>query len=136
METTNNNMASVILRWVVFLPCAAIASLLGWYIVNILGRFGLNFVQFDTKSFISQLYFNTAGSAAMAIAFVYIGSKIAPLHRKTVAYILSAIYFIFSGSTLFTGIMMKNGWAICGSIWSFLVIVVFAFLIHQNEINL
>lgn len=136
METANTRRVSVILRWVVFLPCAAIASLLGWYIVNILGRFGLYFVQFDTKSFIGQLYFNTAGSAAMAISFVYIGSKIAPLHRKTVAYILSAIYFIFSGSTLFTGIMMKNGWAVWGSIWSFVVIVALAFLIHQNEIDL
>lgn len=136
METANKNRVSVILRWVVFLPCAAIASLLGWYIVNILGRFGLSFVQFDTKSFISQLYFNTAGSAAMAIAFVYIGSKIAPFHRKTVAYILSSIYFLFSGSTLFTGIMMKNGWAVWGSIWSFVVIVVLAFLIHQNELDI
>lgn len=136
METDNKNRVSLILRWVIFLPCAAIASLLGWYIANILGRFGLYFVQFDTKSFISQLYFNTAGNAAMAIAFVYIGSKIAPLNRKTVAYILSATYFIFSGSTLFTGIMMKNGWAVYGSIWSFVVIVVFAFLIHQNEIDL
>lgn len=136
MEATNRNNVSVILRWIVFLPCAAIASMLGWYIVNILGRFGLYFVKFDTESFISQLYFNTAGHAAMAIAFVYAGSKIAPLHRKTVAYILSAIYFIFSGLTLFTGIMMKNGWAIWGSIWSFFVIVALAFLIHQNEIDI
>jgi len=136
MEIANKNKVSVILRWVVFLPCAATASLLGWYLVNILGRIGLYFVYFDTKSFFSQLYFNTAGSAAMAIAFVYIGSKLAPLHKKTVAYILSAVYFIFSGSTLFTGIMMKNGWAIYGSIWGLVVIVGLAFLIHQNELDI
>lgn len=73
----------------------------------------------------------------MAIAFVYIGSKLAPLHKKNVAYILSGIYFIFSGITLFTGIMVKNGWAIWGSIWSFVVIVALVvFLIYQNEIDI
>lgn len=136
METAIKNRGSVILRWIVFLPFAVIASLLGWYIVNILGRIGLSFVQFDPKSFIGQLYFNTAGHAAMAIAFVYVGSKIAPFRGKTVAYILSGIYFLFSGFTLFTGIMVKNGWAIWGSIWSFVVIVVLAVLIYQNEIDI
>nr|BAJ06838.1 putative uncharacterized protein [uncultured bacterium]BAJ06843.1 putative uncharacterized protein [uncultured bacterium] len=136
METADKNSVSIILRWVLFLPCAAIASLLGWYIVNILGRFGLYFVQFDTKSFISQLYFNPAGHAAMAIAFVYIGSKIAPFHRKTVAYVLSGIWFLFSGFTLFTAILVKNGWAIWGSVWSFVVIVALAFFIYQNEIDI
>ena len=87
-------------------------------------------------SFIGQLYFNTAGHAAMAIAFVYVGSKIAPLRSKTVAYILSGIWFLFSGFTLFTGVMMKNGWAIWGSIWSFVVILVLAFFIYQNEIDI
>ena len=136
MESTNKKKVSVIFRWIVFLPCAAIASMLGWYIVNILGRFALYFVQFDTKSFISQLYFNTVGHAAMAIAFVYVGSKIAPLHRKTVAYILSGIWFLFSGFTLFAAIMVKNDWAIWGSIWSFVVIVALVFLIYQNEIDI
>ena len=136
METAFKNRGTVILRWVVFLPCAVIASLLGWYIVNILGRIGLFFVQFDPKSFVAQLYFNTAGHAAMAIAFVYAGSKIAPLHGKTVAYILSGVWFIFSGFTLFTGIMVKNGWAIWGSVWSFIVIVGLAVLIYQNEIDI
>lgn len=137
METAIKNRGSVIIfRWIVFLPCAAIASLLGWYMVNILGRIGLSLVQFDAKSFIGQLYFNTAGHAAMAIAFVYVGSKIAPIRSKTVAYILSGIWFLFSGFTLFTGIMMKNGWAIWGSIWSFVVILVLAFFIYQNETDI
>jgi len=136
METAIKNRSSVILRWIAFLPCAAIASLLGWYTVNSLGKFGLSFVQFDSKSFIGQLYFNTAGPAAMTIAFVYVGSKIAPFHRKTVAYILSGIWFLFMGFALFAAIMVKNGWAIWGSIWSFVVIVKLALLIHQNEIDI
>jgi hypothetical protein len=32
--------------------------------------------------------------------------------------------------------MMKNGWAIWGSIWSFVVIVVLALFIYQNEIDI
>jgi len=136
METTNRNRGTIILRWIIFLPCAAIASLLGWYIANILGRIGLYFVGFDSTSFIGQLYFNTVGHAAMAIAFVYVGFKIAPSHSKTIAYALSGIWFLFSGFTLFTGIMMKNGWAIWGSIWSSVVIVVLALFIYQNEIDI
>jgi len=136
MEKADKNRGTIILRWIVFLPCAAIASLVGWYLVNILVRLGLYFVQFDTKSFISQLYFNAAGNAAMAIAFVYVGSKIAPYHNKSMVYILSGIWFLFSGFTLFTGIMMKNGWAIFGSIWSLVVIVVLVLFIYRNEIDI
>lgn len=135
MENQYNNQTVLILRWIVFLPLAAIASILGWYLVNILGRFGLYFVQFDTESFIAQLYFNAAGNAAMAIAFVYTGSKIAPLYRKTVAYVLSVVWLLFSGFVLFAAIMVKNGWAIFGGIWGFAVILVFAFFIYQNEID-
>lgn len=136
METTNRNRSTTVLRWIMFLPCAAMASLLGWYVVNILGRIPLYFVGFDAKSFIGQLYFNTAGHATMAVAFVYVGSKIAPSHSKTIAYALSGIWLLFSGFTLFTGIMMKNGWAIWGSIWSFIVIVVLALFIYRKEIEI
>jgi hypothetical protein len=136
METAIKNRGSVIFRWIVFLPCAAIAALLGWYIVNFIGRIGLSFVQFDPKSFVAQLYFNTAGHAAMAIAFVYVGSKIAPFRSRRVAYILSGLWLLFSGFTLFTGVMVKNGWAIWGSVWSFVVIVGLAVLIYQNEIDI
>jgi len=136
MEANNKNRGIIILRWIMFLPCAAIAALLGWYVANFLGRIGLYFVQFDSKSFISQLYFNTIGHAAMAIAFVYVGFKIAPSHSKTIAYVLSGIWLLFNGFTLFTGIMMKSGWAIWGSIWSFVVIVVLALFIYRNEIEI
>ena len=136
METTTKNKVSVILRWVVFLPGAAIASLLGWYIVNILGRFGLYFVQFDAESFIGQLYFNTAGHAVMAVAFVYVGSKIVPSYRKRVTYILAGLWLLFSGFTLFSAIMVRNGWAIWGSLWSIVVVVALFLLIYQNKIDI
>lgn len=136
METTNKNSVTIVLRWIMFLPCAAIAALLGWYVANILGRISLFFVQLDLESFIGQLYSNTVGHAAMAIAFVYVGFKIAPSQSKTTAYVLSGIWLLFSGFTLFTGIMMKNGWAIWGSIWSFVVIIILALFIYRNELDI
>ncbi|MDW7761503.1 MAG: hypothetical protein SCM96_12835 [Acidobacteriota bacterium] len=133
MDKSNHNRVVLILRWIAFIPLAITASVLGWYLVNILGRLGLYFVQFDTESFIAQLYFNAAGNTAMAIAFVYTGSKIAPLHNKTVAYFLSVVWLVFSGFALYAGIMVKNSWAIFGGIWGFVVILIFAFFVYQNK---
>ena len=133
MDTITKKKGFVILRWIALLPCAAIASLLGWYIANILGRIGISVVGLDSKSFLAQLYFNTVGSGVMTIAFVYIGVAIAPFYRKNVAYILSVVWFLFSDFTLFTGIMMKNGWAIWGSVWSLFCILHLVVLIYKNE---
>ena len=133
METIPKKKSFVILRWIAFLPCAVIASLLGWYVANILGRIGISVVGLDLKSFIAQLYFNTIGSAAMTMAFVYVGAAIAPFYRKHVTYILSVVWFLFSGFTLFTGVMMKNGWAIWGSVWSLFCILYLVALIYKNE---
>lgn len=136
MTDTNNNRTVVILRWIIFLPCAAIASFLSWYVVILLGRFGLSYVMVDLDSFIAQLYFNSIGHGAMAVAFVWIGFKVAPSNSKNIAYILSGLYLIFSGFTLYTAIMTKYGWAIFGSVWSIVVVIYFAISVYRDEFEL
>ena len=72
-ESNNRRDALYILRWLAFLPGAALAAWLSWILINILGTFSLGFVGFDSDSFLGQIYFNTAGQVAMGAAFVYLG---------------------------------------------------------------
>lgn len=136
MDNSSQNSLLMILRWILFIPLAIGSSFIGWYLVNIFGRFGLFFVQVEPDSFVAQFYFNFAGNAAMAIAFVYIGSKVAPFYRKTVAYILSGIWLLFSGFAIFSSIMVKSGWGIFGGICGFIIIPFFILSIYKNEIEI
>lgn len=112
MKVTTSNKVIDVLRWVVFIPGAALGAWLAWILLNILGKFSLSYAGFDPDSFIGQLYFNTAGHAAMGAAFVFIGAKIAPSYRKIIAYCLAGVGLVISGFMLFPAIMIKNYWAI------------------------
>ncbi|MDQ1351919.1 MAG: hypothetical protein QG657_2225, partial [Acidobacteriota bacterium] len=80
-----------VLRWIAFIPGAALGAWLAWIVLNILGRFSFSYAGVEPDSFIAQLYFNTAGHAAMGAAFVYVGAKIVPSYQRAVAYVLAGL---------------------------------------------
>ena len=134
MENKSSSPISI-LRWIVFLPGAPGAAWLAWVLINILGRFSLGYVGIQSNSFLGQFYFNTAGQAAMGAAFVFVGAYIAPYHRKFVAYCLAGIGFVISGFMLFPAIMVKNYWAIWGSLCVVLGVGAVTYSIYQGEIK-
>lgn len=133
METKTYNKAIEILRWVAFLPGAALGAWLSWILINILGRFSLGYYGVKSDTFLAQLYFNTAGHAAMGVAFVYLGAKIAPSYQKIVAYILAGLGLIFCGFALFPAIIVGSGWAIWGVISFIIGIISVSYSIQQGD---
>jgi len=135
METTQNR-AIIVLRWIALAPGALLASWLAWILVNVIGRFGLNYAMVEPNSFLAQLYFNTAGHAAMGAAFVYVGARIAPAHHRVIAYILAGLGLVLSGFLLFPSIMVQNLWAIWGAICTALGVGGVTYYIHKGETDI
>ena len=52
METTQNR-AIIVLRWIALAPGALLASWLAWILVNVFGRFGLNYAIIEPDSFLA-----------------------------------------------------------------------------------
>lgn len=125
-----------VLRWIAFIPGAALGAWLAWIVLNILGRFSFSYAGVEPDSFIAQLYFNTAGHAAMGAAFVYVGAKIVPSYQRAVAYVLAGLGLVLGGFALFTAIMVGSGWAICGSVCVVIGIGAVVYSIHMGEIDI
>ncbi len=137
MEANSQNKAIEILRWLVFIPGAILGAWLAWILLNILGRFSLDYVGVEHDSFIAQFYFNTSGHAAMGASFVYVGAKISPSYQRIVAYVLAGFGILIGGFMLFPAIMVGSGWAIWGSICIVIGIgaVVYSIYIGETDIE-
>lgn len=136
MKTTQGNKALDVLRWIGFLPVAVLASLLAWYVVNILGRFSLGFVGIGPEDFVGKLYFMTAGHGAMGAAFVYVGAKIAPYYRVVMAFILGGIGILVAGFMLFAAIMVRDWWAVWGSLYVAIGAGAVVYGVHAGETDI
>ncbi len=136
MGANTSSKAIDILRWVAFLPGAAVAAWLAWILINILGRFSLSYVGITSDSIWGQFYFNTAGHSAMGAAFVYIGAKIVPSYRKVVAYVLAGAALVLGGFLLFPAVMVRDWWAVWGCICIVLGVGAVVYLIHQGETDI
>ncbi len=136
MEPKTSKKALEIVRWAAFLPSAVLGAWLAWILVNVLGRFSLGYVGFESDSILGQFYFNTAGHAAMGATFVYVGAKIAPSYQIIVAYVLAGLGLVLGGFAFFPAIMMGSGWAIWGAICMVLGIGAVTYSIHQGETDI
>jgi hypothetical protein len=114
-----NSKIILILRWITFLPCGLLASVLGWYAINIIGEILLNlgWVPIDTDSFISKVYFISVGHGISGLIFVYIGAIVAPSKRVLVAIILCFIGIILSGGLIIPAIKIQDWWSVWGGIY-------------------
>lgn len=108
--------AMLVLRWIGFLPAAAVAASVAWIAVGILGRIGLSYAGVESGSFIDQLYFATTGHGIMGGVFVLVGTKVAPAHRIVVAYVLAGLSLLLCGFALFPALIVADAWAIVGAI--------------------
>ncbi|MDF9392559.1 MULTISPECIES: hypothetical protein [Methylococcus] len=136
MRKEPSNKVYDVLRWFGLLPIAVLAAWLAWIAVNILGRFSLGSVGVTPDDFIGKLYFMTAGHAAIGIAFVYVGAKIAPVRRVIVAFILGGTGIVVSGFLLFPALMVRDWWAVWGGLFVAVGAGAVVWAVHVGEIDL
>jgi len=100
-----------ILRWVAFLPAAIISSWLAWFSLTIWNNMALG----NPDSILIRAATEFISSSAMAAAFIYVGSKVAPQKQKNVAYSLTGIALVAGGAMLVLAVMTINYWSIFAS---------------------
>jgi len=110
-NNTQPSTVVIILRWIFFLPIAALAAIIALFLVTYINRVTM---KPDPDSFIPKAFITFASHASMGGAFVYVCGKIVPFYKKTVAYILAVIGFVLAGFLLFPSIMTENYWATWG----------------------
>ena len=111
-----SSLPLTILRWIAFLPGAFLAAGVTWFLLFFLSPAVFLSVGRDANSFFSLVLRQLFSSAAMGAAFVYIGAKIAPFHKKMVVYVLAALCSILAVVSLPPAIMIGNYWETWGLI--------------------
>ena len=106
----------VALRWISFIPAAFISAWLAWLIVFYLNQLTMSMRGMDTNDFLPRLTVEILSHSVMGGVFVYIGSHVAPNHRKVVTYLLTAFILLIAGFLAFPAVIQRDWWAILGSI--------------------
>ena len=137
MEHENQSSRAMnILRWVAFLPGVLLAAWITWFSVALLNRITIGLQGINPDSFLSKVFIEFVSHALMGAAFVYVGAKISPFHKKIVAYALAAICLVLAGFMLFPSIMAANNWAIWGDISLICGVGVTAYSVSIGETEL
>lgn len=119
------DLCKIILRWVAFLPLAFLSAYLAWVAVAFVNGLiiGLH-PAIDSDSFLSRIFIDYTSQAIMGIAFVYVGTTIAPSYRKIVAYALGTLGIFLAGIAFFSAISINYYWGVWG-VLAFMVGIVF-----------
>ena len=137
MEHENqSSQATVILRWILFIPSAFLTAWLAWFLEAHLDRIIMRTSGIDPNSFIPKVFIEFCSHAVMGGAFVYVGAKVAPFHKKIISYVLAGFGLIAAGFMLFPAIMVANYWAIWGCISLILGCAVSVYLVFADETDL
>lgn len=135
METRKTVDIPSLLRWIVFLPAAALAGFLAYTVAWFTHEwaFGL-FIGSGTLfggslvRFFSYLY--------MGIATVYAACFVAPSSKKIVAVITGGLVLVISGATMFYALSVPEYWGIVDSIAIDLGAIGVAIAIYNGQTEL
>ena len=137
MEHENqSSQIIVILRWILFIPSAVLTAWLAWFLVLHLNRIAMLFSGIDPNSFLTKVCIEYISHFAMGAAFIYVGAKVAPFHKKIISCILVGIGLIVAGFMLFPAIMVANYWTIWGCISLILGCAFSAYSVFAGETDL
>ena len=115
MEPQSNAVITA-LRWLGFLPGALVAAWAAWLLVFFGNRLSMWMMGIDPDGFLCKLFVEVMSHGSMGAAFVYAGSRIAPVNRKVIAYALAEVAILIAGFLAFPAVAQQNWWAIVGAI--------------------
>ena len=108
----------IVMRWIAFLPASFLVAWVAWILVTFGNKISMRAADIDPDSFISRLCIELTSNAIMGFTFVYTGLKIAPSHRRVVAYALVGLSFVIVGSMIVLSYasMRPDPWVIWASV--------------------
>jgi hypothetical protein len=126
----------VVARWIAFLPAAFLGGWLAWVLVAWGNRITMSMTGVDSSGLLARVFIEFISHAALGAAFVYSGAKVAPTHRKPVAYGLTAVGLLMAGALLLTAALSATYWAIWAGLSLAVGLVGAAFAVNSGEIEL
>lgn len=127
---------TIVLRWICFIPSAVLAAWVTWLLVAVLNKITIGMQGIDPNSFLPRAFIEFISHSVMGAAFVYVGAKVAPVHRKIVAYVLAGIGLVAAGFMLFPAFMVSDYWAVWASFSLILGVGVTAYSVSIGEVEL
>jgi hypothetical protein len=126
----------VVLRWIAFLPAAFLGGWLAWIVVAWGNRITMGMTGVDSSSFLARVFIEFISHAALGAAFVYLGARVAPTHKKPVAYGLTAVGLLMAGGLLATAVMSATYWSVWAGLSMAAGLVGAAFAVNTGEMKL
>ena len=124
------------LRWLILGPASVGGGWLAWLITTAINRLSLIAVGIDPNSFIGRAYVEAISAFCMGIAFVYVGARVAPTHRKQICFALAGVGLLTVGLSMTFAVMATNYWALWADVLAGLGVGAASFAINRGEINL
>ncbi len=93
------------LRWILFIPVALLALFVSYPIISVVNKItmiGLG------KGFIIDIGILVFANLWSAVAFIWVGSIVAPKNNFIISIILSVIYGFMLGASFFTKLMLRE----------------------------
>jgi hypothetical protein len=101
----------VLLRWLAFVPCAALAAWLAWLAVFSGIKFILRMKGITLPNDFTYIVLpRIISSSVLGAVFVYTGLFIAPANRKRVAYILGGLIVALAAGAAYTAVTRMHWW--------------------------
>lgn len=104
--------ATLVGRWVVVLPAAAVSAILVQLLFALVGWITLRFVGMDPDALITHGYLLALSGGMMGAAFVYVGARVAPDCRRVVALSLAGLTLFLVGVVAMASLLMHDHWAL------------------------
>ncbi len=100
----------IVARWIALGPAAALAALITPALVKYVNRLTLYVGGFDPDTLLGRAYIEAIAGLAAGAAFVYVGTRVAPDHRRNVAITLAAIGLFVTGASVLGDLVTAHYW--------------------------
>ena len=125
-----------IARWILFLPAAIGAAWLAWLVVGAIYRFASHYAGLNTTEVIPRFLFEAISNGMMGAAFVYVGAKVAPLHRQNVAFLLAAIGLLIASIAVYLAIREPDYLTLWAALWGTIGTATIVYEVNSGDISL
>ena len=126
----------IYLRWLILAPVSVGGGWLAWLTSTAINRLSMFAVGIAPNSLIGRAYAESISAFCMGIAFVYVGARVAPTHRKQTSLALAGVGLLMVGFAIAFAMMATNYWALWADAFAGLGAGAATFAINRGEINL
>jgi hypothetical protein len=126
----------LIARWIGFLPAAFGAAWLARLVVGAIYRLASHYAGLDTSEVILKFLFEAISNGVMGAAFVYVGAKVAPLHRQNLAFLLPAIGLLIASIAVCLAIREPDYLTLWAALWGTIGTAAIVYRVSSGDISL